>query len=392
MNFGTLVVIVLAGLGGPLIALAGGRWFVPVIIGEVAAGVIIGRTGFGAVDPAEPTIVFLAAVGFAMLMLTAGMHLPLRDRRLYASLRRGSVLAVIVGLLAVPAGFAAAAIAGTSHAAVYAVVLASGSAAVLLPAFEETGAGGPEVLAVMAQVTIADVVTIISVPIVLQPSRTMHAILGGLLVALAAVLLLGAARLLRGSPRVDHVRNLSKRRHWALDLRLSLLVLFLLAWIAQKSGTSVLIAGFGAGVTVALIGGPKRLSTQIRGVADGFFIPLYFVVLGAQLDLGGLVGSPAMLAFAASLVVLNVLIHLIAAMVIRLPRSAGLAASAQLGVPAAVASLGLAEGVLSASVATAIVAAAIVSLVVCTVGVQQLLSRAGRSSRTEERSSPTLAA
>ena len=34
---------------------------------------------------------------------------------------------------------------------------------------------------------------------------------------------------------------------WALDLRLSLLVLFLLAWIAQKGGTSILIAGFGGG-------------------------------------------------------------------------------------------------------------------------------------------------
>ena len=385
MNFGTLVVIVLAGLGGPLIALAGGGWFVPVIIGEVAAGVIVGRAGLGAVDPADPTVVFLSAVGFAMLMLTAGMHLPLRDRRLYASLRRGSVLAVIVGLLAVPAGFAAAAIAGTSHAAVYAVVLASGSAAVLLPAFEETGAGGPEVLAVMAQVTIADVVTIISVPIVLQPARTVHALLGGLLVAVAAVLMLGAARLLRGRAWVDHVRHLSKKRHWALDLRLSLLVLFFLAWIAQKSGTSVLIAGFGAGVMVALVGGPKRLSTQIRGVADGFFIPLYFVVLGAQLDLGGLLRSPAMLAFAGALVLLNVLIHLIAAAIGRLPRSAGLAASAQLGVPAAVASIGLAEGVLSNSVATAIVTAAIVSLVVCTLGVEQLL--AGGSP-----SAPTLAA
>src|SRR5205085_11757232 len=61
----------------------------------------------------------------------------------------------------------------------------------------------------------------------------------------------------------------SKQRRWALDLRLSLLVLFTLAWIAQRSGTSILIAGFGAGVAVAVLGGPKRLSTQVRGVAEG---------------------------------------------------------------------------------------------------------------------------
>jgi Kef-type K+ transport system membrane component KefB len=314
-----------------------------------------------------------------MLMLTAGMHLPLRDPRLAGALRTGAVLAAIVGVLAVPAGFAAAAIAGTGHAAIYAVVLASGSAAVLLPALQETRAEGPDVLAVMAQVTIADVVTILSVPIVLQPRRTGDAVIGAALVTVAVLMLLGLARLLAGHRWVDHVRRMSKRRNWALDLRLSLLVLFLLAWIAQKSGTSVLIAGFGAGVTVALIGGPKRLSTQMRGVADGFFIPLYFVILGAQLDLSGLVSDPTMLALTGALATLNVAIHLAAVALVRRPLSAGLTASAQLGVPAAVASLGLSEGVLSSTVATAIVAAAVISLGVCTVGVERLLD--GESAR-----------
>jgi Kef-type K+ transport system membrane component KefB len=381
VSFLDLLVIVLAGLGGPLLALSP-RWFVPLMVGEIAAGVLVGRTGLGIVHPANATAAFLGNVGFAMLMLTAGMHLPLRDRRLFASLRSGALLAVAVGLLAVPAGIAAAGIAGTSHAAVYAVVLASGSAAVLLPAFQETGADGRDALAVMAQVTIADVVTIVSVPIVLQPSRAGHALLGGALVAAAAALLLGVARLLEGRGWVAAIRDRSKQRHWALDLRIALLVLFFLAWLAQKSGTSVLIAGFGAGVTVALVGGPKRLSTQIRGVADGFFVPLYFVILGAQLDLDGLFAHPAMLALAGALVALNVAIHLAAAALGRLSVGAGLAASAQLGVPAAVASLGLAEGVLSSEVATAIVAASVVSLGVCTFGVELLLGRERSATHT----------
>jgi Kef-type K+ transport system membrane component KefB len=375
LSFGILTVIVLAGLGGPLLGL-GGR-FVPVVIGELVAGVLLGSTWLGVVDPANATVSFLGEVGFAMLMLTVGMHLPLRDPRLARSLRSGALLATIVGVLAALAGLAAAALTGTAHAAIYAVVLASGSAAVLLPALEEAQVNGLDALAVMAQVTIADVVTILSVPIVLQPGRTLHALLGGALVAISVLLLFGAARLLEGHAWVAHVRSLSKQRHWALDLRLSLLVLFFLAWIAQKSGTSVLIAGFGAGLMVALIGGPKRLSTQMRGVAEGFFIPLYFVVLGAQLDLKGLFEHPAMLALAGVLALLNVMIHLIAAVVVRRPMSAGLAASAQLGVPAAVASLGLAEGVLSGTVATAIVAAAVVSLGVCTLGVERLVSHEG---------------
>jgi Kef-type K+ transport system membrane component KefB len=372
VSFGTLLVIVLAGLGGPLLAVSR-RWFVPVVIGEILAGVAVGRTGLEAVNPANPTVAFLGEVGFAMLMLTIGMRLPLRDRRLLASLRTGAVLAAIVAVLTVPAGLLAAAIAGTSHAAIYAVVLASGSAAVLLPALAEANILTPAILVVMAQVTIADVVTILSVPIVLQPARTAHALLGASLVTAAVLLLLTCARLVRGHAWVHRVRLLSKRRSWALDLRLSLLVLFFLAWIAQKSGTSVLIAGFGAGVVVALLGGPKRLSTQVRGIADGFFVPLFFVILGARLDLSGLIDSPSLLALAGLLVLLNVAIHLAAVVATGRAPSTGLAASAQLGVPAAVASIGLAEGVLSSAVATAIVAAALVSLGVCTLGVEALL-------------------
>jgi Kef-type K+ transport system membrane component KefB len=372
MTFGTLLVIVLAGLCGPLLGI-GGRRFVPVVIGEILAGIAVGKTGLGVVDPANATVAFLGQIGFAMLMLTVGMHLPLRDSRLAVSLRAGAQLAAIVAVLAPLAGLAAAAVAGTAHVAIYAVVLASGSAAVLLPALEEARAEGRDALTVMAWVTIADVVTILSVPIALQPARAGHALLGGALVVAAGLALFGVARMLAGHAWVRRLRHLSKQRHWALDLRLSLLVLFLLAWIAQKSGTSVLIAGFGAGVMVALIGGPKRLSTQIRGIADGFFIPLYFVVLGVQLDLNGLFSEPAMLALAGMLVLLNVLIRIAAALLTRRPLYTGLAASAQLGVPAAVASIGLAEGVLSGTVATAIVAAAVVSLGVCTFGVESLI-------------------
>ena len=284
------------------------------------------------------------------------------------------MLALLVGVLAVPAAFSRPRSPASAHAAVYAVVLSSGSAAVLLPAVQESGATGTTVFTVMAQVTIADVVTILSVPIVLQPGRTTHALLGGLLVVLTMVALLALALRLKERDWVHDVRRLSKRRHWALDLRLSLLILFLLAWIAQRSGTSVLIAGFAAGVMVALIGGPKRLSTQMRGIADGFFVPLYFVLLGAQLDLRGLFSDPTMLALACALAALNVVIHLLASSLRGLPASAGLTASAQLGVPAAVASLGLAEHLLSPQIATAIVAAALVSLVVCTLGVESLLA------------------
>ncbi len=379
MSLGVLALIVLAGLAGPLLGALGGRAFVPVVIGELVAGVIIGQTGLDALDPTDPTVALLGEAGFAMLMLTVGMHVPLRDRRLAGALRSGAYAAIAVALLAPLGGLAVAALAGTSHGAVYAVLLASGSAAVVVPALQERGLEGPSALVVIAQVTIADVATIVAVPLVLQPSRASHAVLGGLLVAACAMVIFLLARWLQGHDWVQRVRKLSKHREWALDLRLSLLVLFGLAWVAQKSGTSVLIAGFGAGLMVAAIGGPKRLSKQVRGIAEGFFVPLFFVVLGAQLDLTALAENPRLLAIPGALVGLSILIHSIARVLTRQPPGSGLMAAAQLGVPAAVVQIGLDQQVISADEGAAIMVAALVSLVVCAAGATLLARETSRA-------------
>ena len=372
MSFGVLALIVLAGLAGPLLA-SGRRGLVPVVVGELAAGVVIGHSGFRWLDPEQPTTAFLGQVGFAMLMFTAGMHVPLRQPGLLSGLRRGGLAAVIAALLAPLAGIAAAQASGTHHAAIYALLLASGSAAVLLPVLEEQGLlGDARALTVMAQVALADIAAIVALPLVLQPSRALRAALGGLLVAVCVLAVLGVARLLRHRPWVRELRRWSKKRDWALDLRLSLLVLFGLAWVAQRSGTSVLVAGFGVGLMVAAVGGPKRLTRQVAGVAQGLMVPLFFVVLGARLDLRALGQHASLIALAAELVALNVVVHGLAALLTRQPLAAGLAATAQLGVPAAVVALGLERNILTSGEGSAIVAAALASLALTSAGASLL--------------------
>jgi Kef-type K+ transport system membrane component KefB len=374
VSLGDLALIVAAGLAGPLFA-ASRRAFVPVVVGEIVAGVILGRSGVDVVDADNATVSFLAEAGFAMLMLTVGMHVPLRDRRLRRALGPGALAAGVAAIAAPLGGLVVAELTGTGHIAVYAVLLASGSAAVVLPMLRERKLDGPEAVVVVAQVTVADVAAIVAVPLVLQPSRAANAAVGGLLIVGCALIVFFVGRSLRPRPWVHRLRKRSKRRGWALDLRLSLAVLFGLAWIAQQSGTSVLLAGFGMGLVVAAIGGPKRLSTQVRGVAEGFFVPLFFVVLGARLDVSALVDHPDLLLVTAALIVLNVVIHALAALATRQPRSAGLIATAQLGVPAAVVQIGLQEHVITPGLGAAITVAALATLGLSALGTNLLARR-----------------
>jgi Kef-type K+ transport system membrane component KefB len=367
VSLGDLALIVAAGLAGPLLA-ASRRAFVPVVVGEILAGVALGRSGVDVVHADNATLSFLADVGFAMLMLTVGMHLPLRDGRLRHGLARGALAAAVAGLAAPLGGLVVAELTGTGHVAVYAVLLASGSAAIVLPTLRERRLDGPEAMVVIAQVTVADVASILAVPLVLQPSRAANAALGGLLVAGCALVVFFVGRSLRPRPWVHRLRKRSKQRGWALDLRLSLAVLFGLAWIAQEHGTSVLLGGFAMGLVVAAIGGPKRLSAQVRGIAEGFFVPLFFVVLGARLDISALFGHPDLLLVAGSLIVVNVVIHAVAALVTRQPPAAGLIATAQLGVPAAVVQIGLQEHVITPALGAAVTMAALATLALCALG------------------------
>ncbi len=375
MSFGVLTVIVLAGLAGPLLG-SGGRVPVPVVAGELLAGLLLGRSGFGWLRPDEPTLAFLANIGFAMLMLSAGMHVPLRQPAILARVRRGALGAVVGGLLALGAGWAVTHLVHVGHPLLYAVVLGSGSAAVLVPCLEEFGLlDDPVALTVAAQVALADVASIVLVPLVLRPARAGVALLGLVVVTACAGLLLVVVRSVHTRSWVHRLRQRSKERDWALDLRLSLIVLFALCWVTVRTGASILIAGFAVGLVVAAVGGPKRLSRQVTGIGQGFFVPLFFVVLGARVDLRALIHRRSLVELALLLVLLDVALHVLAALATRQPFVAGLAATVQLGVPAAVVSLGLQEKVVSAGVGAAVMVAALASIVVSTGGVLLLERR-----------------
>jgi Kef-type K+ transport system membrane component KefB len=224
----------------------------------------------------------------------------------------------------------------------------------------------------IAWVSFADIVTVLAVPFVLSTGGLVKT-LGGALLVVAGSIAAGLVihRLVRIG-RVEALRDASHHLAWALDLRFSLLVLFALAWIAERFDTSALLAGFAAGVMVSLVGEPQRVADQLIGLGEGFFVPLFFVVLGARLDLRALVHSRDDLLLFALLAVGTTLVPVVTATVVRLPFSSGLLAAAEMGVPSAVASLGLSTGVLRPGQAAAIVAAAALSLGVASVGAIRL--------------------
>jgi len=360
MTLFAMAIVLLAGLAGPLLATPK-KTRIPIVVGEIVLGVVVGRTGFGWVNADEPVLSYVASAGFALVMLVAGSHVPLRDAALRIAAGKGALLAALVGVLAVPAGFGVAALVGTGHGLLYVVLLASSSAALVMPVLDETKLTTPPAVALIVQVAIADTACIVALPLAAAPARAGKAAIGALVVIAAGAVWFLVLRWLHQRGLVDKAHELSKTRHFGLELRIALIVLFGLAGLAQLVGVSVMLAGFVAGLALAAVGEPRRLARQLFAVTDGFLGPVFFVWLGASLDLRALGQHPVMLVLAALLAIGAVVVHG-ATRLLGQPLPLAVLAGAQLGVPVAAVTIGTHEQLLAPGEGGAILAAALVSV------------------------------
>ena len=360
-----LAVIALAGLVGPILAYPQG-WHVPVVIGELLVGIILGRTGVGYLNASDPTFSFFAEVGFGLVMFVAGTHVPIRDHSLQESLGRGTARAVLVGAGSAVLGVLLASTFGTGHAALYAVLMASSSAALILPIIDSLELHGDHVLHLLPQVAIADAACIVALPLAIDPGHVGRAGLGALTIILGGVVLFGALSFLERKRYRHRLHHVSEERHFALELRISLMILFSLAAVAGRSHVSVMLAGFVFGLAVAAVGEPRRLARQLFAVTEGFFAPLFFVWLGASLDLRALGTRPTLILLGLLLGAGALLSHSLTRLAGQ-PLNLSSLAAAQLGVPVAAATLGTSLKVLQPGESAALILGALVTIAAATI-------------------------
>jgi Kef-type K+ transport system membrane component KefB len=365
MSLALLALIGVAALAGPLLAVSR-RWGLPVVVGELLAGVALGPMGTGQLHATEPTFVFLADIGFALVMFVAGSHVPVGDRALRHSLPTSVLRAVLIGAASVPAAILIAWLFGTGHAALYAVLLSSSSAALILPIIDALHLEGTPVLQLLPQVAVADAACIVALPLAIDPARAGRSAIGALVVIAAAVGVYATLRQVERRGWGKKLHHLSERRKFALELRINLAILFGLAAIAQTTRVSIMLAGFCFGLAMAAVGEPRRLAHQLFAVTEGFFGPVFFVWLGASLDLSALGRRPALIGLGVVLGLGAALTHLTPRLTGQ-PAALGVLACAQLGVPVAAATLGTQSHLLANGEPAALILGALVTIAAASV-------------------------
>ncbi|HEV2123702.1 MAG TPA: cation:proton antiporter, partial [Chloroflexota bacterium] len=173
-------------------------------------------------------------------------------------------------------------------------------------------------------------------------------------------------------PRVGHMMEELSRATVQIKVRAAFTIMLVFVVLAQRLGTEVILGAFLAGAAIALLRTPAdtELGHRLEAMGFGFFIPIFFVMVGAQFNLNALTQHAGAILLVPALIAVGAIVKLVPALVFRLSFSwretfaAGALLSARLSLIIAAAAIGVRVGFLDEAVSSAVILVAIVSVTV----------------------------
>ena len=87
-SFIPLLLVVLLAFLVPIVLSRFKKLRLPIVVGEIFAGILIGRSGFGWVQHHDPVLDLLAEFGFVFLMFLSGMEIDFSSLRIHRTPRQ----------------------------------------------------------------------------------------------------------------------------------------------------------------------------------------------------------------------------------------------------------------------------------------------------------------
>jgi Kef-type K+ transport system membrane component KefB len=370
-TFATLAVIATVAVLAPLISEAV-KGVVPGVVLEICFGIVVGPQVLG-IAKITPLIDGLAGIGLTFLFFMAGYEIDvqrLRGRPLRLATMgwiASLVLALALAATLVITGFAISTL-------LIALALTTTALGTLLPMLEDAGEMhtrfGALVLAIGA---VGEFLPIVAITLLLSGHNPFST--GLLLVGFVLLSVATAALALRPTPhRVALLLGRTLESSSQLPVRIAVLLVVLLVWVASRLGLDVLLGAFAAGLVVRLANqgeNAKVIDTKLSAISFGMFVPIFFIVSGITFDLHALTDSPSTLLRVPVFVLLFLVVRGLPTLVshrhaLALPDrvAAALLASTALPIIVAITKIGLAEHEMKPENAAALVAAGMVSVLV----------------------------
>ena len=398
-SFTPLLIVISLAFLVPLLLTRFERLRLPIVVGEILAGIVIGSSGFGWVTHEDQLLTLLAEFGFVFLMFLAGMEIDFanlnielpgvaravgtrtdlsssqeRERRTFGPLSISLMGFILTLSLSAIVGFALLRVGLVSSPWMMALIMSTTSLGVVMPVLKEQelirGRFGQTILIAALVADFATMILITVVIATISHGLTLDILLISLLFVVFFLLYrLGIVSLNRFESLRRTLEDLSHTTA-RIKIRGAFTVMLLFVVLAEVLGAEIILGAFIAGAMLSLLSTREDLEAmhQLEAVGFGFFIPIFFIMVGVNFNLGALIGSTDALILLPFLVLAAFLVKLLPALLFRLQFSwretfsAGFLLSSRLSLIVAASAIGLNLGIISESVNTMIILVAIVTV------------------------------
>lgn len=301
----SLVIVILAAFITPIVLHRLKLSFIPVVVAEIIVGLIIGKSGFDLVHE-DMWLETLSTLGFIFLMFLSGLEI---DFSAFKKSKKKAVLPngkpepntffvasiVFVGIFAVSlllsylfvlAGF-------IDNAFLMTLIISTISLGVVVPTLKEahlmkTGIG--QIILLIA--VIADLATMILLAVFVSLND------GGEGNTWLLLVLFGAGVILFFVGKKFQKRNFIEAMSTGtvqIGTRAVFTLILLLVGLSETVGAENILGAFLAGVLVSLLAPNQEMIHKLDSFGYGFLIPIFFVMVGVDLNVWSLFSDQKML-------------------------------------------------------------------------------------------------
>ncbi|MCP3742210.1 monovalent cation:proton antiporter family protein [Rossellomorea sp. BNER] len=304
-SISSLMIVVLVAFLTPILLHRFKLNFIPVVIAEIIMGLVIGKSGFDLVEQ-DMWIETLSTLGFIFLMFLSGLEI---DFSAFSSSKKreklpngkvepnrlvvSSIIFVGIFIISLLLSYLFVLFGLIDNAFLMTLIISTISLGVVLPTLKEnhlTKTGIGQIILLIA--VIADLVTMLLLTVFVF----LYGDKGGSMWLI--LLLFGAGFLLyflgKGFKNNPFMKNLSTGTV-QIGTRAVFTLIILLVGVSESVGAENILGAFIAGSLVSLLGPNQEMVHKLDSFGFGFLIPIFFVMVGVELDLWSMLSDPKML-------------------------------------------------------------------------------------------------
>ncbi|BBJ12275.1 sodium:proton antiporter [Staphylococcus aureus] len=329
MEFLSLVIVVLAAFLTPIIVNRLNINFLPVVVAEILMGIVIGNSFLNIVER-DSILNILSTLGFIFLMFLSGLEIDFKAFKKDKRARQGqnddessipghlnlalTVFAFIM-IISILLAYVFKWLGLVDDVLLMVIIISTISLGVVVPTLKEMNIMRTTIgQFILLVAVLADLVTMILLTVYGaingQGGSTIWLI--GILVVFTAISYILGVQFKRMSflqKLMDGTTQIGIRAVFAL--------IILLVALAEGVGAENILGAFLAGVVVSLLNPDEEMVEKLDSFGYGFFIPIFFIMVGVDLNIPSLIKEPKLLVIIPILIVAFIISKLIPVMFIR---------------------------------------------------------------------------